>query len=208
METTGIHLTGYDFVVLGLLLFFIGRGIWLGLLKQVTVLVSLYLGYIVASRYHDRLFPFLKDITENPKVGFVVSVVILFVGTYVITMLLGKGLSYAVEITISKWFDRFLGALLGLAKATIVVILMHMILGSILAPENKILRDCQSCGVINGATDYARSIIRDEDVRKSLMQQTPAISAEDIRQIFENLNKNEKGEEKPTEEESVSPAVE
>lgn len=184
---TGVNLTGYDFAVFGLLVLFIGRGIWLGFLKQVTSLVSIYLGYIVASQYHDRLFPFLKDITENPKVGFVVSVVILFVGTYVVTMLLGKGLSYVIEITVTKWFDRILGAILGVAKAVIVVVLMHMVLGSILAPESKMLRDCQTCAGLNTATDFARDIIRDEDVRKSLMQQTPAISADDVRQFFEDL---------------------
>lgn len=182
---TGISLTGYDFVVVGLVVLFIGRGIWLGLLRQVTGLLSLYFGYFVASQYHDRLFPFLKGISENPKVVFVVSVVLLFVATYVVAMLLGKGLANVIEITISKWFDRFLGAFLGAAKAAIVVILMHMVLGSILAPENTILRDCQTCKGLDTVTDFARTIIRDEDVRKSLMRQTPAISAEAVRQIIE-----------------------
>ncbi len=184
METS-INLTGYDFVIIGLLALFIARGIWLGLLKQVTGLLSLYLGYFVASQYHDRLFPFLKDISENPKVVFVISFIILFVATYVVAMLLGKGMAYVIEITISKWFDRFLGAFLGAAKAVIVVILLHMILGSILAPESTILRDCQTCNGLNMATDFARRLIKDEEVRKSLMQQTPAISAEAVRQIFE-----------------------
>ncbi len=190
METS-INLTGYDFAVLALVILFVGRGIWLGLLKQVTGLLSLYLGYLVASQYHDRLFPFLKDISDNPKVIFVISVVILFVVTYVAAMLLGKGLAYVIEITISTWFDRFLGAILGAAQAVIIVILMHMILGSILAPESTVLRDCQTCKGINMATDYARTLIRDADVRKSLMQQTPAISAEAVRQFLEGPQQNE-----------------
>ena len=182
---TGLSLTGYDFIVIGLVVLLIVRGVWLGFLKQVTGLLSLFLGYYVASQYHDRLFPFLKDLSENPKVIFVVSVVILFVVTYIVTMLLGRGLSHVIEIVISKWFDKILGASLGAAMALCLVVLLHMILGSVLAPEDKMLRDCRTCDVLNVATDFARTFIQDEDVRNSFMQQTPAISAEDVFNFFE-----------------------
>ena len=53
----GIDITPYDLVIIGLFLLLVGRGLWVGFLKQIIVLLSLYLGYIVASQYHDRLFP-------------------------------------------------------------------------------------------------------------------------------------------------------
>jgi membrane protein required for colicin V production len=197
---TGFVLTGYDFVVIGLAVLFIVRGFWLGLLKQITGLLALLLGYFIASQYHDRLFPFLKDLSDNPKVIFISSVVILFVVTFAIVMLLGKGLSYVVEITFSKWFDKLLGTLLGAVKACLVVVLMHLVLGSILAPENTMLRECQTCNGLNAATDLARLIIRDEDVRQSLMQKTPAISTEEVMQFFDETfeNGSKKNEENPS----------
>lgn len=191
---TGIVLTGYDFVVIGLAVLFIVRGLWLGLLKQVTGLLALCLGYYFASQYHDRLFPFLKDLSDNPKVIFITSVVILFIATFVIVLLIGKGLSYVIDITFSKWFDKLLGTLFGALKAGIVIILLHLILGSILAPENTMLRECQTCDALNTAADYARLIIRDEEVRQSLMQQTPAISTEEVMQFFDEALQGENSE--------------
>ena len=182
---TGINLTGYDFVVVGIFVLLIGSGIWLGLLRQIASLLSLYLSYFVASHYHDRLFPFLKELSDNPKVVFLIGFVLLFVLTYVVAMLLGKVLATVIEITVSKWFDMFLGGVLGAAKAVIVVVLLHMILGSVLAPQSTILRNCYTCEELNRATDFARAVIRDEDVRKSLMQQTPAISSETVRQFLD-----------------------
>lgn len=182
---TGVNLTGYDFVIIGLSILFIVRGLWLGLLKQVTGLLALYLGYYIASQYHDRLFPFLKDLSNNPNVVFVASVAILFVVTFLIAMLVGKGLSHVIEIAITKWFDRFLGGIMGVCKAAIVIVLLHMVLSSILPPENGMLRDCRTCDGVNTATDYARAVIKDEEVRNSLKQQTPAISAEDVMNFFE-----------------------
>ena len=119
-------LTGYDFVIVGLSILFIVRGLWLGLLKQVSGLVALYLGYYIASRYHDRLFPFLKDLSDNPNVVFIAGVAILFVVTFLVAMLVGKGLSHVIEIAITKWFDRFLGGIMGACKAAIVIVLLHM----------------------------------------------------------------------------------
>ncbi len=183
---TGINLTGYDFVVLGIAALLVVRGLWLGLLRQVTGLLSLVIGYYVASQYHDRLFPFLKDVSDNPKVVFVASVVILFVATYLAALLLGKLLSRVVEIVISKWFDKILGAVLGGMLAVIVVVLLHMILGSVLAPENTMLKECRTCDGLNRATDFARTVIRDEEVRNSLMQQSPAITAEELLNFFQD----------------------
>ncbi len=181
---TDLGLTAYDCIVIGLFLLFVGRGIWLGFLKQVTGLLALYLGYFAASQYHDKLFPFLLDISENPKVGFWVTYVILFVVTYLAAMLIGKGLTRVVEVSIAMWFDRFLGAVLGGAKAAIVIILIHMALGTVLAPENEILRKCTTCNGLNKATDFTLEFIQNEKVRTSLMQKKPAISPEDVREFF------------------------
>jgi membrane protein required for colicin V production len=177
-------LTAYDLVVLGLFVLLIGRGLWLGLLKQVTGLLALYLGYFAASQYNDRIFPVLRDISDNPKVVFLTSYVIIFVVTYVVIMLIGKGLGYVIQMTITGWFDRLLGGLVGFAKGIILVVLLHMLLGTVLAPENQMLRTCGTCGVLNQAADITRDFIQNEDVRKSLMQQEPAIAIDAVKEFL------------------------
>jgi membrane protein required for colicin V production len=177
-------LTAYDLVVIGLFVLFIGRGLWLGLLKQVTGLPALYLGYFAASQYNDRIFSVLRDISDNPKVIFLTSYVIIFVVTYVVIMLIGKALGYVIQMTITGWFDRLLGGLVGFAKGIILVVLLHMVLGTVLAPENQMLRTCTTCGALNQAADITRNFIRNEDVRESLMQQQPAIALDAVKEYL------------------------
>jgi len=188
-------MTAYDLVVVGLFALLIGRGIWLGLLKQVTGLLSLYLGYFAASQYHDRIFPVLRDISDNPKVVFLTSYVILFIATYIVVMLIGRVLGRVIDLTIAGWFDRMLGAVIGFAKAVILVVLLHMILGTILAPENQMLRSCLTCDALNSAAGVTREFIRNDDVRESLIQQSPAISLDTVKEYLA-----------PSGEESVPPA--
>ena len=177
-------MTTYDLVIVGLFVLLIVRGIWLGLLNQVTGFVALYLGYFAASRYHDRIVPFLRDISENPKVIFLTSYVLLFIATYVVVMLLGKALGYVLHMTITGWFDRLLGAVVGFAKAAILAVLLHIILGTVLAPESQMLRTCVTCDALNEAAGYTRELISNEEVRKSLLQQKPAIAIDAVKEYL------------------------
>lgn len=177
----GANLSFYDLLVLGLLLLLVVRGLWLGFLRQIIGLIALYFGYIVASQYHDRLFPFLRDLSGNPKVVFFAAYALLFAATYIVAVLAGKGLNYVIKVTMAGWFDRLLGGVLGLAKGILLVVLMHMVLGTVLAPENQLLRNCETCDELNAATGLALELIRNEEARKALMQQVPAISVEVVK---------------------------
>ncbi len=180
----GADLTIYDLVVLGLLLLLVARGLWVGFLRQIISLVALYIGYIVASRYHDRLFPFLRELSENPEVVFFVSYAILFVLTYILAVLAGKGLQYVVKVSMAGWFDHLLGGFLGFAKGILLVVLMHMVLGTVLAPENQLLRNCQTCDELSAATGLAVELVSNEEARKALMQQMPAISVDSVKEYL------------------------
>lgn len=193
MDAVG-GLTPYDMVILGLFAVLIGRGIWLGLLKQVTGLVALYLGYYAASQYNDVIFPVLKNVSDNPKVIFLTSYVILFVATYIVIMLLGKALGYVISLTITSWFDKALGGIVGFAKALILAVLLHMILGTVLAPENQMLRTCMTCDALNDASNFTRDFIRDDNVRRSLLQQEPAISLDTVKEYLSSPPRGEGGE--------------
>jgi membrane protein required for colicin V production len=182
----GVGLTGYDLIVVGLFALLVLRGVWVGFLKQVTGLLALYLGYIVAGQYHDRIFPFLREVSKNPKVVFFAAYIILFVATYVAVMLLGKGLAYVMQLTITSWFDKMLGGILGGAKALILIVLIHMILTMVAPPENTTFSTCRTCNALTKTVNFTRDLIKDEDVRNALMQQKPAISAQDVKDFFES----------------------
>jgi len=177
----GLGVTAYDIVVLTLFALLIGRGIWLGFIKQITGLLALYLGYIVASQYHDKFFPFLRDLSDNPEIVFLASYVILFMVTYIIILLLGKLLAHTIHVSIVGWFDRVLGAVLGFAKALIIVVLMHMVLGVVLSPESKMIRDCASCDTLTAAADVTRELISSEEVREALKRREPAITLDAVK---------------------------
>jgi len=195
-----LQLSGYDFVVLGIFLLFIARGMWLGLLKQVVPLLALYLGYFAASRYHDELLPFLSDFSDNGRVVFIAAYVILFIASYVAAALLGKVVAKLIQITITPWFDRILGAVLGFAKALILVVLGHMIIGAVASPENKMLQSCMTCPTLNELADTTREIIKDDRIKEALKQQKPAISIDSVKGLLNQGSQQISGQKQSPEQ--------
>ena len=179
-----LQLNGYDFAVLAVFILFILRGMWLGLLKQIVPLLALYLGYFAASRYHDELLPFLSDFSENEKLVFIGAYVILFVAAYIAAALLGKVVAKLIQITITSWFDRILGSVLGFAKALIIVVIGHMFIGAAISAENRMLQSCMTCPTLNKLADTTRKVIKDENMRKALKQQKPAIALDSMKEVL------------------------
>lgn len=179
--------TPYDFVVLGILTLLVIRGAWVGLVRQLSALLALYCGYFVASQYHTTLFPFLREVSTNPKVIFLTSYVLLFLASYLVVMVVGKGLRLVMELSFVSWFDRLLGAVIGAAKALILIVILHIVLGTILAPENEMLRKCATCEVVGSLSESARGIIQDPEVRDALMPKKPAISLDKVKEYLEPI---------------------
>ncbi|MBW6520086.1 MAG: CvpA family protein [Desulfoarculaceae bacterium] len=180
MMDLGIDLTAYDLVIIGIFVFFMVRGVWVGFLNQVTVIIALYLGYLVAGQYHDKLLPFLRGVSANPQVVFLLAYAILFACTYVLTMLLGKALTGVVNLTIAGWFDKVLGSILGAVKALIITILLHMLLTTFLAADTPLLRQCRLCPYLSEAMALFQQVIKDEKVRQAFAKKKPAISDQTV----------------------------
>lgn len=172
----GLNMTGYDLVIAAIFVFFMARGVWVGLLGQVTVIVALYVGYLVAGQYHDKLFPFLRGVSENPQVVFLLAYAIVFACTYMLTMLAGKGLTGVMQLTIAGWFDKVLGAIFGAVKALIITILLHMLLTTFLAADTPLLRQCKLCPYLSQAMTLSQQVIKDDKVRQAFQQKKAAIS--------------------------------
>ncbi len=171
----GLNMMAYDLVIVAIFIFFMARGIWVGLLGQVTVIVALYVGYLVSGQYHDKLFPFLRGVSANPQVVFLLAYAILFACTYVLTMLAGKALTGVMQLTIAGWFDKVLGAIFGAVKALILAILLHMLLTTFLPQDTPMLRQCQLCPYLSQALTLSQQMIKDDKVRQAFQKKMPAI---------------------------------
>jgi len=119
-----------DVFILIVILFFLVRGIFHGFVAELTTLIGLVLGYLVAisnvgllSNLILRFFPDLPHSAVN-----IFSFALLFVGTNIAMRLLSDVITKALKFAMLGWLNRLLGGLFGAIKSIIIMSLIVLLI--------------------------------------------------------------------------------
>jgi membrane protein required for colicin V production len=174
------HLTSFDIGVLTISALLIGRGIWIGFIKQLASIVALLAGFVTAGRLHEDFYQAILPFVSNTSIAFIISYLFLFVAIYLGVILLGLGLKKVIDIALLGWFDQVLGGLIGAAKAIFIASLIFMILTNILSGSNNFLKRSACYPYLAISSEYILKLIRDADLRSSFAPKEPAIQDEKL----------------------------
>ena len=170
--------TWLDILVIVRLLYFIIRGAWIGLIRQVAAFLALVGSYVITALYLPKVLPTINQYVQvqDPRLAFLVGFVLLFLLSALCFTLIGKILRHLVEVVfLAGWFDRLMGALLGVIKAFILASLVYMGLTATLSSNSEVLTKSKSTPFLKQGAEVLRVIINDEKLRTSLKEKLPAI---------------------------------
>lgn len=109
-----------DLAIIAFAVFLVIKGVWKGLINEVTGLLAVIVGAIVSFVFCDALAELFGILSSSKYLPFV-SYVILFVVSYIAIMLLGKLIDKVLKGLMLGVFNRILGGAFGLLKAFIWV---------------------------------------------------------------------------------------
>ena len=78
--------TWLDLVIVLLLVSFVTRGAWIGLIRQLAAFFALVGSYVIAARYLSLAMPIAQDFVDNPVLVFLISFALLFASVNVFSM--------------------------------------------------------------------------------------------------------------------------
>ena len=160
------------------------RGVWTGFVRQLSFIVALVLGFIVAGRFYLVFSGFLGGFITTPQLAFLLTYLILFILVYLAVIFSGLGLKKFMKVSMLGGFDRFMGGMFGLGKGLFIIILMFMVLAGLLSNSATFLRKSYFYPFLNGGSLVVMSFINDPDLRASFKPKElaiPSIFAEDSR---------------------------
>jgi membrane protein required for colicin V production len=169
-------ISSFDLVVVGIGLFFMIRGVWIGFMRQLAAFLALVGSYWIAGRYSGMLVPYVRDYIANPKMVFYASVALLFCISAILFILAGKVLQKVMEISLLGWFDRFLGLLLGAVKAAVLTSFLYLVLASSLSSTNDLLRRSATGPYLAQGAALLHQLIQDPQLRHYFVPKKPAIA--------------------------------
>jgi membrane protein required for colicin V production len=130
VQAENLVVTIFDYfviVVVGISMLF---GLVRGAVREVFALVSWVLAFIVAKEYSVQLNLWMEHFVSNPSLRLLSAFAILFVAMLIVLGLIGYFLSALMKKIGLGSLDKSLGALIGLVRG-VVVMLVLVILGGL-----------------------------------------------------------------------------
>jgi membrane protein required for colicin V production len=185
--------TAFDVLVLVIFLAFLVRGIWVGFIRQISSLIAMLGGFLLAGYFDNEFYSFLLPYFNNSHTAFLITYILLFVAFFFLIKLVGLGLKKVMDIALTTWFDRSVGGLFGVIKGIFFTSLIFVVLSSYLSGSNKYLKKSITYPFLAQSSKVILTFIRDHDLRSYFIPKEPAISLPSFNKSFDDKEKPDTG---------------
>jgi membrane protein required for colicin V production len=168
-------ITAFDVLVLIIFIGFLARGIWIGFIRQISSLVAMIGGFILAGYFDNDFYRLLLPYIDNSHTAFLITYILLFIAFFYLIKLAGFGLKKVMDVTLTTWFDRTVGGLFGLIKGIFFTSLLFVFIGSFMSGSNNYLKKSITYPVLSSTSNVVLSFIQDYDLRSYFKPKEPAI---------------------------------
>ena len=121
-------MTQVDNLILAVIAISSAFGVRRGFIKEIMSLLSWIAALLVSRVYSVSLASILENLIDNPSVRYVIAFSVLFVIIIMLGTLLNHLMSKLLVVTGLKTIDRLLGAVFGLARGTVIVLVFLFVL--------------------------------------------------------------------------------
>ena len=111
------------------------RGIFRGLIKEITSILGVFIGFYAAYIYYPILARWLSDLIANRSYLHILSFFLIFVTVLLAVGFVGMILRHLLKAAALGWADRILGGTFAMVKAVLIVSVLLIALTTFL-PEN------------------------------------------------------------------------
>ena len=121
-------MTQVDSLILAVIAISSAFGVRRGFIKEIMSLLSWIAALLVSRVYSESLASILGNMIDNPSVRYLIAFSVLFVIIIMLGTLLNQFMSKLLVVTGLKTLDRFLGAVFGVARGMVIVLVVLFIL--------------------------------------------------------------------------------
>jgi membrane protein required for colicin V production len=108
------------------------RGVFRGLVKEVSSIIGVLGGFYAANTYHKQLAGFLSGLIHDTAYLNILSFLLIFCGVLIFVSVLGIIIKYLLNIAFLGWVDRMGGLVFSLIKGILIVSIIFITLTTFL----------------------------------------------------------------------------
>lgn len=130
-----------DYIVVVFLLCCLVRGVFRGLIKELSSIVGALGGFYAGYTYYPWVSKWISPWVTHPTYSNIVGFMALFIGVCIVVAVLATLIKYLMKIAFLGWVDRIGGACVGTAKGMIIIIVIVLVLTTFLPASPALLKN-------------------------------------------------------------------
>jgi len=131
----------FDIFVVIVLAYGLIRGIFRGLIKELSAIVGVLAGFWAAYSYYSQFGRLLARWVSQPAYLNILSFMVIFCLVLIAVSIVGVVIKYLLRVAFLGGVDRFCGALFGLLKGVLISAVVLMTLTAFLPKGAPLVRD-------------------------------------------------------------------
>lgn len=151
-----------DTVVLVILAYCVIRGIFRGIIREISSIAGVICGYYAGYTYYEGVAESLQPWIKNPSYANITGFVVLFCAVFIVVNVLGLIIRYFMNVTLMGWLDRVLGFVFGTAKAVLICSIIVVMLTAFLPRGAPLVRDSVTAPYISRISEWIVMVVSQE----------------------------------------------
>ena len=124
-----------DYVLAVIVGYCLVRGIFRGMIKELSSIVGVMGGFYAAYSYYPQLAKYISRWVTNPGYLSIFSFLVIFLLVFLAVSFAGVVIKYLMNISFLGWTDRICGTLFGFTKGLLITVVILLVLTTFL-PKN------------------------------------------------------------------------
>jgi membrane protein required for colicin V production len=131
----------FDIFIIVIMGYCLVRGLFRGLVKEVSSIVGVLGGFYAAYSYYPIVAKWLDRLISDPAYLKILSFLIIFCVVLIVINVLGIIIKYLLNIAFMGWIDRTFGVAFGIVKGLLIVSVLFIILTAFLPKGAPIIKN-------------------------------------------------------------------
>jgi membrane protein required for colicin V production len=130
----------FDILTVVIIGFCLIRGMFRGLVKELSSIIGAMAGFYAAYSYYAYLAKLLSQYLSFTTYSEIISFLLIFCAVFIIISVFGVIIKYLLSISFLGWADRICGAAFGLIKGLLIAFVLFIAFTTFLPKDNTIMK--------------------------------------------------------------------
>ena len=152
----------FDIIIIVILGYSLVRGIFRGLVKEVSSIIGVLGGFYAAFTYYTMLAKLLSGLIKETAYLNILSFLIIFCGVLIVVGILGVIIKYLLNIAFLGWVDRIGGVGFGLVKGILIASILFITLTAFLPKGSAFLKNSMLAPHVSWVSEKMAKVVSKE----------------------------------------------